>query len=118
LFFCSRAQVFKRRLFKYHELIGFLNITHKIEKDDNGNYKLVEIPRKEYEVDDIVECEKILKNDETLGVVFGVDNDEDDDDCVKILYANGDTEYLYAKHGKPKKVGILGVNYEFANGRL
>jgi hypothetical protein len=100
------------------ELIGFLNITHRLEKDKNGKERLVEIPRKEFEVDDVVKFER-AKN--KIGVIVNKDN-------KKYLNYNGDinNDYLvFYKHfcyllisEKFKKLGILGVNYEFVNDKI
>ncbi len=106
-------EFYSREFAEDMELIGFVNITHKIE--DN---KLVEIPREEFEVDDIfvyTECDglqsyyslhQITKDGEFLLI-------SDNDDkvlsgvCADNLLDNG-----------LLKCGILGVNYEWVNDKL
>jgi hypothetical protein len=86
------------------KLVGFLGITHKIS--DDGRY-LVEIPRKEYEVDDIVEYEahhKTFKYSIKKLIPY-----------INAVELNNGTEcYEY----QCEKVGVLGVNYEFINEKL
>jgi hypothetical protein len=110
------------------ELIGFLNITHKLEKDEDGRERLVEIPRKEFEVDDVVELGEhkfiffeILKEgenyfyEENEYVYMTVDIDRKNG--VAGLSSYTFTELV--KNSRDfKKIGILGVNYEFVNDLL
>lgn len=103
-----------------HKLIGKLGITHEIR--DN---RLVEIPRDEFQVDDVVTYFD-FDHCENIGVVISIyDRDEytsysfitnkgiyDTDDCFEHEEIGEDTGiYTYT----PKKIGILGVTHEFVN---
>lgn len=108
---------------KDYKLIGSLNITHKIE-----NNKLVEIPREELEVDDVVE---LLSDTQTelgeeykagiQGVIKRISKDKNyisladyDFDCYE--------DYFDIKNDKNeinfKKIGIYGVTHTFINNKL
>jgi hypothetical protein len=108
-------------------LIGFLNITHKLE--DN---KLIEVPREEFEVDDIIqnkwESEGILnlivhkKNDMAVickiypshyfvNSYFNINSEED----LKMFFSSRKNRIELSE---TNRVGILGVNYEFINEKL
>lgn len=96
-------------LYKKSKLIGFLGITHKIE--DN---KLIEISREEFEIDDIVEYEGnkmpyIIMEENTIDEELWLHSNEED---VSGIYKDSMEEEGF------KKVGILGVNYEFINDKL
>ena len=89
-------------------LVGFLNITHKVE--DN---KLIEIPREKFEIDDIVKYEGnkmpyIIMEKNTIDEFWLHSNEED----VSGIYKDSMEEEGF------KKVGILGVNYEIINDKL
>jgi phosphoenolpyruvate synthase/pyruvate phosphate dikinase len=105
------------------KLIGFLGITHKITDIDKDNMglkmlrsKLVEIPRKEYEVDDVIdvrEYETIPTSEETPAVIT-----KNEENYFEIINVDGNTSYLYlSENAKPNKLGILGVDYEFVNNK-
>lgn len=93
-------------------LIGFLGITHEIEDE-----QLVEIPRAEFEVDDILEFGSntrigiaiITKNIDGIRYdIIKTDNSE--------VYYNLCRVYLNEK--RTKILGIYGVTHEFINERL
>jgi hypothetical protein len=95
-----------------NKLIGFLNITHRIE--DN---KLIEIPRGDFEVDDIV-IELPVYHNEAIIV-------EGDDTPKAITYfevtdCSIQISLDSVKRRKEfcKRVGILGVTHEFVNEKL
>lgn len=91
---------------KERKLIGFLGITHEIK--DN---KLIEIPREEFEEDDIILQTNFYKNE--YGDIVG--------QFTKKICYNGyidDLEKLREKNDKIEKIGILGVNYFFQNSKL
>jgi hypothetical protein len=101
---------------KYCKLIGFINITHKIE-----NNKLVEIERKEFEVDDIIKfkndriyvitkthtCGNGFNNNKTFYTLFnGVESWESFDLTDEYFRENS------------IKIGIYGVTHKFVNDKL
>jgi hypothetical protein len=82
------------------KLVGFIGITHKI-KDG----KFVKIPRKEFEENDVFG----YFNNELAGKLeVAIYSDEND-----VYTSNNNFPKNYCK-----KVGILGVNYEFVNNKL
>ncbi len=96
-------------LYKKSKLIGFLGITHKIE--DN---KLIEMSREEFESDDIIEYQNKIfiiawVNKEERDYMHII-NEQLDRETINLRYSNN--------YKKVKKLGILGVNYEFINDKL
>jgi hypothetical protein len=92
--------------FKKGKLIGFLNITHRIE--DN---KLVEIPRKEFEVDDVIQTNGYKEWNSPTVITYI-------DDLDKYSIFDGWHNHAFMNNKDIRKIGILGVNYEFVNERL
>jgi len=94
---------------KDYKLIGFLNITHKIE--DN---KLVEIPREEFEVDDIIKYEN------KLFIITRIN--QEDRNYIHIMSENLEKETLNlgysSNYKKVEKIGIYGVTHTFENDKL
>ena len=89
-----------------NNLVGFLGITHEIK--DN---KLIEIPRKEFEEDDIILKTNFYRNE--YGDIVG--------QFTKKICYNGyidKLEKLQEENDKIEKIGTLGVNYEFINNKL
>lgn len=101
-----------------YELIGFLGITHKIE-----NEKLVEIPREELQIDDVIEfavlCEEydfeVYKAFYKVVYRFSIIQDEEE---TFVCIGNNGNSYNVSRNDFNGKVGILGVNYEFVNNQL
>jgi hypothetical protein len=94
------------------ELIGFLNITHRIEDD-----KLVEIPREEFEVDDVLEGNNnggfaIILDKK---IVYNLSYKHIFLSGTRIILREGQENYMRTNY---KKIGTLGVNYEFINEKL
>ncbi len=110
-------------------LIGFLGITHKIEDG-----RLVEIERKEFEVDDIIYCKKYIAfcheinfgdYDILEGQIFIINDwDEFSDYIIITLLNENGKEINFKIKDKNKikkyfcKIGTLGVNYEFINNKM
>lgn len=84
-----------------HKLIGFIGITHKIEDE-----KLVEIPREDFEVDDVVKTS--TKNIQIIDRVI-------DGYMVHLL---GYDYSFYEEKEELNKIGIFGITHEFVNERL
>jgi len=112
-------EFYSREFAEDMELIGFVNITHKLE-----NKKLVEIPREEFEVDDIILNTKnnekyfITEIYEPVGTGFGGSIARD----IGIAINVNTFEKIYISEfgfGFPsKKIGIYGVTHEFLNSNL
>ncbi|MDR0571392.1 MAG: hypothetical protein LBG48_00910 [Rickettsiales bacterium] len=101
------------------KIVGFLNITHKLE-----NNKLIEIPREEYEADDVVDFLNGIEHN-----IFVLTSICEKEYHFLSIYATFlkccRLNHFIKCHTrrdypapKPKKLGILGVNYEFVNDRL
>lgn len=101
------------------ELIGFLGITHKIEDG-----KLIEIPREIYNIDDVLKINLLQDNIilEEEQVVVGVKFDFLKNYYeINTIYTTNDSigvNLIKTIHNNIKKIGILGVNYEFINNKL
>lgn len=105
-------------------LIGMDNITHKLE-----NNKLVEIPREEFEVDDIYlqHWEEWVDTDSRSGIIHDERElilnriDEDNlifNNCLDITeIVILDKETVREKSGI-YKIGIYGITHEFVNDKL
>ncbi len=89
-------------------LIGFLGITHKIEDG-----RLVEIERKEFEIDDIVEY-----NDKKYIITYANRNSTEDYSIYYINEVDNLENKTVASSTDFKKLGTLGVNYEFINNKM
>lgn len=89
-------------------LVGFLGITHKIEDG-----RLVEIERKEFEIDDIVEY-----NDKKYIITYANRNSTEDYSIYYINEVDNLENKTVASSTDFKKLGILGVNYEFINNKM
>lgn len=98
------------------ELIGFLGITHKLDED-----KLIEISRKDFEEDDIIEITQYqLSTKDFVKYKDIVKSSRYEYNCF------GSYIYFWCLSGDYKtqdvhnieKVGTLGVNYEFVNEAL
>lgn len=85
-------------------LIGFIGITHQ-EQDG----KLVEIPRKDIEVDDIV-----MVQDEPQLIISHCP----DKYYFNLITSKGDLILNYPQVEEFKKIGTIGVNYEIVNSAL
>jgi len=108
-----RIELAEEIFIRKFELIGFLNITHKLE-----NNKLAEIPRKEFEVDDVFvyteydgspsyySLHEITKDGEFLLI------SDNDDKVLSGVYADTLLEEGLLK------CGILGVEFEWKNDKL
>lgn len=111
--YCRRDEKASKSLLKKFKnpnkyLIGFLGITHK---EENG--RLIEIPRRELDIDDVVEfCIKYDGKKKEVGVIVGLEYKNN-----IILYEVDYWRYIN-KIFNPNKLGILGVNYEFVNNKL
>jgi hypothetical protein len=135
----SRDSILEEEKVSQSILIGFLGITHRIEKDDEYDFKLVEIPRKEFDDGDVIESSE----HEFDGIKYAIFNIEDRLDiqsphepylifhlidengevghaCDFNGYSEDDEIFLFGRNRKnpSKKHGILGVNYEFVNDKL
>jgi hypothetical protein len=106
----------KERLGEHYELIGFLGITHI-----KNNGVLTEIPRKEFEIGDVIYSEetketlvfmKLRKNDNDFEVREGAGLDVAEFFSEKYGSILFEDDYAEALKNY-KKIGILGVNYEF-----
>lgn len=89
-------------------LVGFLGITHKIEDG-----RLVEIERKEFEIDDIVEY-----NDKKYIITYANRNSTEDYSIYYINEVDNLENKTVASSTDFKKLGTLGVNYEFINNKM
>jgi hypothetical protein len=103
---------------KERELIGFVDITHKIEDG-----KLVEIPREELEKDDIIEInmEKYIIIDIKNFIAKDIALDKSIQGySLSVLDSDGhyDTYLFEIDEKNYKKIGILGVNYFLQNSKL
>jgi hypothetical protein len=120
----------KREILDCYKLIGFLDITHRIE--DN---KLIEIPREKFEIDDVIyfilneDCSQEYRR-EVFGVINWIcdDYDEERHECgveASVLGGEGQ-EYigmdfkLYSDITPEslEKIGVLGITHEFVNDKL
>lgn len=105
--FCRQGEYINKELLeKFKEpdkyLVGFLGITHKIVDG-----RLVEIERKEFEVDDIV-----LTNSGFIGIILSITIDQ-------WFFIMRDDGFTVHENKEPlKKLGTLGIGYEFINNRL
>lgn len=112
------------RFYENGELIGKLGITHRIEDG-----KLVEIPREDLVVDDIVEyldCDGFKVTAVIASLITGMTR-EDSQYGFITNDGNFDESSLFEKEEigedsgtftyTPKKIGILGVTHEFVNDR-
>ena len=91
-------------------LIGFLGITHKIEDG-----RLVEIEREKFEIDDIVEY------DEKKYIITYANRracDSENYDSYYINEIDNLENQTVASSTDFKKLGTLGVNYEFINNKM
>lgn len=122
ILYSEENEFYSREFAEDMRLIGFIGITHKLE------YKnLVEIPREEFEVDDIVEAiediteemsniECNIKKGEKFVilyrpyhfVLFGIDNEEKSEFC----FCGDKLKKQF------KKIGIYGVTHTFINDKL
>lgn len=89
-------------------LVGFLGITHKIEDG-----RLVEIERNEFEEDDIVEC-----SDRKYIITYASRDSNEDYNTYNINEIDNLENETYALSTDLKKIGTLGVDYEFINNKL
>jgi hypothetical protein len=106
------------------ELIGFLNITHKLE-----NNNLVEIPRKEFKVDDVYleHWEEQVDTDSRSGIISDERElilsriDEDKlifNNCLDITEIVILDKEIVRKESGIYKIGILGITHKFINDKL
>lgn len=112
------------RFYENGELIGKLGITHRIEDG-----KLVEIPREDLVVDDIVEyldfdgfkvtaviaslITGMTREDSQYGFITNDGNFDESSLFEKEEIGEDSGTFTYT----PKKIGILGVTHEFVNDR-
>ena len=89
-------------------LVGFLGITHKIEDG-----RLVEIERKKFEADDIVEY-----NNEKYIITYANRAGNEDYSIYYINEIDNLENQTVASSTDLKKLGTLGVNYEFINNKM
>lgn len=89
-------------------LVGFLGITHKIVDG-----RLVEMERKEFEIDDIVEY-----NDKKYIITYANRNSTEDYSIYYINEVDNLENKTVASSTDFKKLGTLGVNYEFINNKM
>lgn len=90
-------------------IIGFFGITHKLEDG-----KLIEIERKEFEIDDVVEFHNMKGNYAVLvRETMGENGCYYFNNVVSITQYRKDNVNEYIR-----KIGILGVTHEFINNKL
>lgn len=111
--FCRQGEnINKELLEKFKEpdkyLVGFLGITHKIEDG-----RLVEIERKKFEEDDIVE-----RSDRKYIITYASRDSNEDYNTYNINEIDNLENETYALSTDLKKLGTLGINYEFINNKL
>ncbi len=113
--FCRQGEdINKELLEKFKEpdkyLVGFLGITHKIEDG-----KLVEIKRNEFEVDDII------KYNGKKYIITNIEEQKSNNKLNIYSFANIDDLSEFKFHistDKLKKLGTLGIEYDFINNKL